>query len=69
MKVNDQWCNDFIPFRSTTAEKRKLVAKNNKVQSSYQHNEKTRARGNTRDERISNDNGGRRGGPHEFHKS
>ena len=39
------------PFRSTKAEKRKLVAKNNEVQSSYQHKEKTRARGNTRDER------------------
>ena len=39
----------IIPFRSTKAEKRKLVAKNNEVQSSYQHSEKTRARGNTRE--------------------
>ena len=48
----------IIPFRSTKAEKRKLVAKNNEVQSSYQHSEKTRARGNTRDERINNGNEG-----------
>ena len=47
----------IIPFRSTKAEKRKLVAKNNEVQSSYQHSEKTRARGNTRDERINNEGG------------
>ena len=55
-KVNDQWCSEFIPFRLTTAEKRDLVAKNNKVQSFYQHIGKTRARDNIRDERIINDN-------------
>ena len=41
-----------IPCCSTKAEKRKLVAKNNKIQSFYQHIEKTRARDNIRDARI-----------------